>query len=95
MQSNLRSLFAGKREAVELPAKRGPGRPPKVRKKEEETEQPDELVEALQSLPDHHQASDERLRLSLARGRLIACMMRRWDRVPMLWLRRLGSQCAS
>jgi transposase len=37
MQSHLRSLFAGKREAVELPAKRGPGRPPKVRKKEEET----------------------------------------------------------
>ena len=64
MQANLRSLFAGKREAVEVPAKRGPGRPPKVRKREEEDEQPDEVLEALQSMPDDHQAYDEeRLRL--------------------------------
>ena len=63
MQANLRSLFAGKREAVEVPAKRGPGRPPKVRKREEEDEQPDEVLEALQSMPDDHQEYDERLRL--------------------------------
>ena len=35
MQCNLKAMFAGKREAVELPPKRGPGRPPKVRNKEE------------------------------------------------------------
>ena len=60
---NLRSLFAGKREAAEVPPKRGPGRPPKVRKREEEDEQPDALVEALRSMPDHQEAYDERLRL--------------------------------
>ena len=59
MQSNLRSLFAGKLEAAELPPKRGPGRPPKVRKREEEVEQPDELVEALRSVPDQPDAYDE------------------------------------
>ena len=59
MQSNLRSLFAGKREAVELQPKRGPGRPPKVRKKEEEE---DEVLKALQSMPDGHEAYDEQLR---------------------------------
>ena len=63
MQANLRSLFAGKREAVELPPKRGPGRPPKVRKREEDVEQPDELVEALQSVPEQPEAYDERLRV--------------------------------
>ena len=63
MQANLRSLFAGKREAVEVPAKRGPGRPPKVRKREEEDEQREEVLEALQSMPDDHKAYDERLRL--------------------------------
>ena len=62
MQANLRSLFAGKREAVELPPKRGPGRPPK-RKREEEDEQPDEVLEALQSIPDQPEAYDERLRV--------------------------------
>ena len=63
MQSNLKSLFAGKREAVELPPKRGPGRPPKVRKREEEDEQPDAVVEALQSMPDQPEAYDERIRM--------------------------------
>ena len=61
MQVNLRSLFAGKREAAEVPAKRGPGRPPKVRKREEEEEQSDPLVEALQSMPGSSEAYDERL----------------------------------
>ena len=60
MQSNLKSLFAGKREAVELPPKRGPGRPPK---KKEVEEQPDELAEALREIPDQPEAYDEHLRM--------------------------------
>ena len=40
MQVNLKAMFAGKREAVELPLRRGPGRPPKVRNKEAETLDP-------------------------------------------------------
>ena len=63
MQTNLRSLFAGKREVVEVPPKRGPGRPPKVRKREEEDEQPDAIVEALQDMPDQPEAYDEHLRV--------------------------------
>ena len=61
-----RSLFAGKREAAEVPAKRGPGRPPKVRKREEEEDQqPDPLLEALLlSMPGETEAYDERLRVS-------------------------------
>ena len=59
MQTNLKSLFAGKREAVEVPPKRGPGRPPRVR--EEAVEAPDVVVEALQSMPDQPEAYDERL----------------------------------
>ena len=62
MQSNLRALFAGKREAAEVPAKRGPGRPPKVRERPAD-EQPDAVLEALQSMPDQHEAYDERLRM--------------------------------
>ena len=45
MQSNLKALSAGKREAVELPPKRGPGRPKKVR--EDEGEGPDQALEAV------------------------------------------------
>ena len=62
MQANLRSLFAGKREAAEVPAKRGPGRPPKVSKMEE-AEKPDEVLEALRSMPDNPEDYDERLRV--------------------------------
>ena len=62
MQSNLRLLFAGKREAVEVQPKRGPGRPPKVRKKEDEA--PDEVLEKMQSMPH---AYDEQLRISRKR----------------------------
>ena len=58
MQANLRSLLAGKREAVELPPKRGPGRPPKVRKTEE-----DAALEALQRMQDDPQSYDEHLRV--------------------------------
>ena len=68
MQSNLKSLFAGKREAVELPPKRGPGRPPK--KKEEVEEQPDELVEALRAIPDQPEAYDEHLRVKHRKRKL-------------------------
>ena len=63
MQSKLRALFAGKREAAEAPAKRGPGRPPKVRERPAD-ERPDAVLEALQSsMPDQLEAYDERLRL--------------------------------
>ena len=51
MQSNLRSLFAGKREVVEEPTKRGPGRPPKVRKREG-SEVEDAVVEAINNQLD-------------------------------------------
>ena len=68
MQSNLRSLFAGKREVIELPPKRGPGRPPKAR--EREVEEPDEVLEALQSQPE---AYDEHLRLR-NRKRKVGCI---------------------
>ena len=62
MQVNLKAMFAGKREAVELPPwRRGPGRPPKVRNKEEEAEMPDVLLEALQSLPGDPKAYYERI----------------------------------
>ena len=62
MHTNFRALFAGKREAAEAPAKRGPGRPPKVREMPAD-EQPDAALEALQSMPDQPEAYDERLRL--------------------------------
>ena len=62
MQTNLKSLFAGKREAVEVPPKKGPGRPPKVRK--EVAEVPDVVLEAVQNMPDQPEAYDEQLRLS-------------------------------
>ena len=63
MQTNLRALFAGRREAVEVPAKRGPGRPPTLRQRDEAAEQPDAVVEAISSMPDQPEAYDERLRL--------------------------------
>ena len=44
MQTNLKSLFAGKREAAEVPPKRGPGRPPKVRERENAAEESDVVV---------------------------------------------------
>ena len=48
MQANLRSMFAGKREVVaELEKKRGPGRPPKLRKMTEEEK--DEVLAVLES----------------------------------------------
>ena len=63
MQTNLRALFAGRREAVEVPPKRGPGRPPKVRKREEASEESDAVVQALRAAPDQHEAFDEHLRV--------------------------------
>ena len=60
---NLRSFFAGKCEAAEVPPTRGPGRPKNWRTREEEDEQPDPVVAALQSRPDHPEAYDERLRV--------------------------------
>ena len=62
MQSNLKALFAGKREAVELPPKRGPGRPKKVR----EDEAPDEVLEAVRSQALHQHESIEAEMLQLA-----------------------------
>ena len=63
MQCNLKAMFAGQREAVELPPKPRLGRPPKVRNKEEETVTPDALLEALLSLPGQPEAYDEHLRV--------------------------------
>ena len=63
MQTNLRSLFAGKREVVEVAPKRGPGRPPKAAKQDEAPEEPDVVLQALESMPDQHEAFDEHLRM--------------------------------
>ena len=38
MQANLKSLLGGKREVVVGPPKRGPGRPPKLRERDEEVD---------------------------------------------------------
>ena len=62
MQSSLRAFFAGRREAVELPPKRGPGRPKK--EKAEAKEAPDvevgdvvlEEVKALSEQPSGFEA---------------------------------------
>lgn len=53
MQSNLRSLFAGKREAVELPKPRGPGRPKKLRT--EEAPAPGVVLEAVAHRMHQHE----------------------------------------
>jgi len=45
-----------------VPPKRGPGRPPKVRK-EEEDEVRDVVAEALQGMEGQHEAYDEQLLL--------------------------------
>ena len=47
----LQSLPGDRKACYELPPRRGPGRPPKVRNKKEEAEMPDVLLEALQSMP--------------------------------------------
>ena len=59
----MRALFAGKREAVELPPKRGPGRLPKQKNEEEEEEEekPDVLVEALREIPAQVEAYESQL----------------------------------
>ena len=54
MQSNLKALFAGKREVVELAPKRGPGRPPKMR--EAAAEEQDAAFEAVQQQAQQAQA---------------------------------------
>ena len=90
MQSKLRSLFAGKREAVELPAKRGPGRPPKLRKREEAAEMPDEWVEALQSVPDQPEAYDEHLSVR-RRKRMPSVALEEAAGKPVAHLRMPGS----
>ena len=65
MQRDLRALFDGKVVAAVLPAKRGPGRPPKVKREREEREEDDErdeALEALESMVDDHQGFDEHMR---------------------------------
>ena len=59
MQSNLQAFFAGKREVVELPPKRGPGRPRKV--KEEAPEQQDVAFEAVRAQPVDWKAVEDDL----------------------------------
>ena len=89
MQANLKALFAGRREAVELPPKARPGRPPK--RKREELEERDEALVALQELEDvrsvalDHQEYDVRQPLP-KRGRL-RDSEHKWERP--------GSHCAA
>jgi len=59
MQTNLKSLFAGKREVVQVPSKRGPGRPPKVR--EQADEEQDVVLQALQQQGDQLEAYDRHM----------------------------------
>ncbi len=68
MQSNLKSLFAGKREVVEVPPKRGPGRPPKLR--EPAVEEQDEVLKALAQQGDQPEAYDERMVLRVKKESL-------------------------
>ena len=53
MQSNLKASFAGKREAVELPKPRGPGRPKKLRT--DEAPAPDVVLEAVAHRQHQHE----------------------------------------
>ena len=62
MQSDLRALFAGKREAVLLPPRRGPGRPKKPR--EAEAEAPDAVFDALSQRATHEGFDVELLRMT-------------------------------
>ena len=60
-QVSLSAMVVWRREAVGLPPKRGPGRPRKVREKEDEEEQdeePDQVLEALRSQPDRVMAGN-------------------------------------
>ena len=56
MQTNLKSLFAGKREIVEVAPKRGPGRPPKTREKADE--EPDVVLVAVEDQANQLEAYD-------------------------------------
>ena len=56
MQTNLKSLFAGKREIVEVAPKRGPGRPPKP--KEQADEEPDVVLVAVEKQANQLEAYD-------------------------------------
>ena len=60
MQSDLRALFAGKREAVLLPPRRGPGRPKKPR----EAEVPDVVFQAVSQRAAHEGFDVELLRMT-------------------------------
>ena len=58
MQTNLKALFAGRREVATVPPKRGPGRPPKVR--ENTAEEPDVVLSTLQDQPEAYAESSIR-----------------------------------
>ena len=71
-------MFAGKREAVELPPKPRLGRPPKamrkeMKKQEEEVEMPDVVLEALLHMEERPEAYYERLPVR-RRRRTADCM---------------------
>ena len=78
MQVNLKAMFAGKREAIELPSERGHGRPPKamrkkMKKQPEQVEMPDAVFEALLGLEERPEAYYERLPVR-RRKRTADCM---------------------
>ena len=61
-QSNLRSLFVGRREAVEPPKPRVPGRPKKVRTDEgPEAPAPDAILEAVAHRMHQHEEVEARI----------------------------------
>ena len=61
MQSNLKALFAGKREAVELPPPRGPGRPKKPRQDEAQDEALDVALAAVRHRALQNESCDPAL----------------------------------
>jgi len=60
MQTNLKSLFAGKREVIEVAPKRGPGRPRKIR--EQADEEPDAVLLAVENQANQPEAYEVDLR---------------------------------
>ena len=74
MQTNMKSLFAGKREIVEVAPKRGLGRPPKPR--EQADEEPDVVLVAVGNQAQQPEAYDADLALAsqkCRRWRSAAC----------------------
>jgi hypothetical protein len=72
MQTNLKSLFAGKREVIEVAPKRGPGRPRKNR--EQADEEPDVVLVAVENQANQLEAYEVDLAVTPQQK------MRRWNK---------------